>query len=74
MEGNAGGIEQHGRIGVGPVVAVAGVAVLAGYRAEARGVEGVAGIVEAVPDATDTARKRSIDRGRGFDTTTGAGP
>jgi hypothetical protein len=69
MDKNVGGIDRTGRIVIGLVVAIAGVAALAGYWAVGAVVGGVALLVGAILLVTGTTQKCPINEAAGIDTT-----
>lgn len=74
MDRNVGGLDRIGRIVIGVVVAIAGIAALTGYWAVGA-VAGVVGVVVgAVLLVTGTTQKCPIHHVAGIDTTDGESP
>lgn len=69
MDKNVGGIDRTGRIIIGVIVAVAGIAALAGYWAVGTVVAGVALVVGAILLVTGTTQKCPVNEAAGIDTT-----
>lgn len=69
MDKNVGGIDRTGRIVIGLVVAIAGVAALAGYWAIGAVVGAVALLVGAILLVTGTTQKCPLNEAAGIDTT-----
>lgn len=69
MNENVGGIDRTGRIVVGIVAAVAGIAALAGYWAVGAVAGGIALVVGLVLLVTGTTQKCPINEAAGIDTT-----
>ena len=69
MEPNVGGIDRTGRIVIGIVAALAGIAALAGYLAVSAIVGAVAVAVGAILFVTGTTQKCPINEAAGIDTT-----
>lgn len=69
MEQNVGGIDRTGRIVIGIVAALAGIAALAGYLAVSAVVGAVAVAVGAILFVTGTTQKCPINEAAGIDTT-----
>lgn len=71
MDKNVGGIDRIGRIVIGIVVAIAGIAALTGYWAVGTVAGVVAIIIGAILLATGTTQKCPINEAVGIDTTEG---
>lgn len=71
MDKNVGGIDRSGRIVIGIIVAIAGIAALTGYWGAGAVVGVVAVVVGAVLLVTGTTQKCPINEAAGIDTTTG---
>jgi hypothetical protein len=69
MDKNVGGIDRTGRIVVGIVIAIAGVAALTGYWTAGAVIGGLALGVGAVLLVTGTTQKCPINEAAGIDTT-----
>lgn len=69
MERNVGGIDRTGRIVIGLLVAVAGIAAVADYLALGVAVGAVAILVGVVLLVTGTTQKCPINEAAGIDTT-----
>lgn len=71
MDKNVGGIDRIGRIVIGIIVAIAGIAALSGYWAVGAVAGAVAIIIGAVLLVTGTTQKCPINEAVGIDTTAG---
>ncbi|MXR19244.1 YgaP family membrane protein [Halobacterium bonnevillei] len=69
MDKNVGGIDRTGRIVIGVILAIAGIAALAGYWAAGAAAGAVALIVGAILFVTGTTQKCPINEAAGIDTT-----
>lgn len=69
MEKNVGGIDRTGRIVIGVVAALAGIAALAGYWTVGAVIGAVALVVGAILLVTGTTQKCPINEAAGIDTT-----
>jgi uncharacterized membrane protein len=69
MNKNVGGIDRTGRIVIGVVVAIAGIAALTGYWAAGAAIGGIALIIGAILLVTGTTQKCPINEAAGIDTT-----
>ncbi len=69
MHKNVGGIDRKGRIVIGLVAAVAGIAAIAGYWAAGALIGGVALVISAILLVTGTTQKCPINEAAGIDTT-----
>jgi len=69
MEPNVGGIDRTGRIVIGIVAALAGIAAIAGYLAVSAVVGTVAVVIGAILFVTGTTQKCPINEAVGIDTT-----
>ncbi|WP_265109214.1 YgaP family membrane protein [Halosolutus halophilus] len=69
MERNVGGIDRIGRIVIGVVVAIAGIAALAGYWAVGAVIGILALVVGGILFVTGTTQKCPINEAAGIDTT-----
>lgn len=69
MEKNVGGIDRTGRIVIGLVLAIAGIAALTGYWAIGAVAGGIAIVVAAILLVTGTTQKCPINEAVGVDTT-----
>lgn len=69
MDKNVGGIDRTGRIIIGAVVAIAGIAALAGYWAVGVVTGGIALLIGAILLVTGTTQKCPINEAAGIDTT-----
>lgn len=71
MDKNVGGVDRIGRIVIGIVVAIAGIAALTGYWAVGAVAGAVAIIIGAILLLTGTTQKCPINKAAGIDTTEG---
>lgn len=69
MDKNVGGIDRTGRLIIGLLVAIAGVAALTGYWGAGAVVGGVALVIGAILLVTGTTQKCPINEAVGIDTT-----
>ena len=69
MEKNVGGIDRTGRIVVGVILAIAGVAALFEYWTAGAAIGGVAVVAGAILLVTGTTQKCPINSAAGIDTT-----
>jgi hypothetical protein len=69
MNKNVGGIDRTGRLIIGTVVVVAGIAALAGYWAVGAVIGGVALVLGGILLVTGTTQKCPINEVVGIDTT-----
>lgn len=69
MDKNVGGIDRTGRIVIGVVVAIAGIAALTGYWAAGAVIGSIALVIGAILLATGTTQKCPINEAAGIDTT-----
>lgn len=69
MDKNVGGLDRRGRIAVGIVVAIAGIAALTGYWAVGAVIGGVALVIGVILLVTGTTQKCPINEAIGIDTT-----
>lgn len=69
MDKNVGGIDRTGRIIIGVIVGVAGIAALTGYWRAGAVVGGVAFVIGAILLVTGTTQKCPINEAVGVDTT-----
>lgn len=69
MKKNVGGLDRSGRIGIGIILAIAGIAALVGYWSVGAVVGAVAVVVAAVLIVTGTTQKCPINEVAGIDTT-----
>ncbi|MFB6146207.1 MAG: DUF2892 domain-containing protein [Halobacteriaceae archaeon] len=69
MERNVGGLDRNGRLVVGAVLAVAGLAAVSGFWAAGAAIGAVALVIGAVLLVTGTAQKCPINAAAGIDTT-----
>lgn len=69
MDKNVGGIDRAGRIVIGVVLAIAGIAAFAGYWEATAIVGGAALVVGAILFVTGTTQKCPINEAAGIDTT-----
>jgi uncharacterized membrane protein len=69
MKRNVGGIDRSGRIVIGIVAAIAGIAALAGYWAVGTAIGGVALVIGVILLVTGTTQKCPINEAAGIDTT-----
>jgi hypothetical protein len=69
MEKNVGGIDRLGRIVIGIVAVVAGVAAFAGYWAAGAVIGSIALVAGAILFVTGTTQKCPINEAAGIDTT-----
>lgn len=69
MERNVGGIDRTGRIVIGAILAVVGVAALGGYWAIGAAIGGLALVVGVTLLVTGTTQKCPINEAAGIDTT-----
>jgi uncharacterized membrane protein len=69
MDKNVGGMDRTGRIIIGIVVAIAGIAALSGYVAAGALVGGIAVVIGAVLLVTGATQKCPINETVGIDTT-----
>ena len=69
MDKNVGGIDRTGRLIIGAVVALAGIAALAGYWAVGAVTGGIALLIGAILLVTGTTQKCPINEAAGIDTT-----
>lgn len=70
MNKNVGGIDRIGRIIIGIVVLIGGIAALTGYLAIGATIGGVAILIGAILFVTGTTQKCPINDAAGIDTTT----
>lgn len=69
MEKNVGGIDRAGRIVIGVILAIAGIAAFGGYWNVGAAIGGPALVVAAILLVTGTAQKCPINEAVGIDTT-----
>jgi hypothetical protein len=69
MDKNVGGIDRTGRIVVGIVIAIAGLAALTGYWTAGAVIGGLALVIGAILLVTGTTQKCPINEAAGIDTT-----
>ncbi|WP_318570567.1 YgaP-like transmembrane domain [Salinigranum marinum] len=69
MDKNVGGIDRIGRIIIGAIVVITGIAALTGYWAAGAVIGGVALVVGAILLVTGTTQKCPINEAVGIDTT-----
>ena len=69
MKKNVGGIDRSGRIVIGIVAAIAGIAALAGYWGVGTAIGGVALVIGVILLVTGTTQKCPINEAAGIDTT-----
>ena len=69
MDKNVGGIDRTGRIVIGVIIVIAGIAALTGYWAAGAVIGGVALVVGAILLVTGTTQKCPINEAVGIDTT-----
>ncbi len=69
MNKNVGGIDQYGRIVIGLILAIAGIAAIAGYVDIDAIIGGIALVIGAILLVTGTAQKCPINDVAGIDTT-----
>lgn len=69
MDKNVGGIDRTGRIVIGVVIAIAGIAALTGYWAAGAVIGGIALVIGAILLVTGTTQKCPINEAVGIDTT-----
>lgn len=69
MDNNVGGIDRTGRLIIGLLVAIAGIAALTGYWDAGAVVGGVALVIGAILLVTGTTQKCPINEAVGIDTT-----
>jgi len=69
MDKNVGGIDRTGRIVVGIVIAIAGIAALTGYWTAGAVIGGLALGIGAILLVTGTTQKCPINEAAGIDTT-----
>jgi drug/metabolite transporter (DMT)-like permease len=68
MEKNVGGIDRTGRIIIGAILAIAGIAALLGYWGAGAAIGAVALIVGAILFVTGTTQKCPINEAAGINT------
>jgi hypothetical protein len=71
MDKNVGGIDRTGRIVIGVVVAIAGIAALTGYWGAGAVIGGIAIVIGAILLVTGTTQKCPINEAVGIDTSKG---
>lgn len=71
MDKNVGGIDRTGRIIIGAIVVIAGIAALTGYWAAGAVIGGVALLIGVILLVTGTTQKCPINEAVGIDTTEG---
>lgn len=69
MDKNVGGLDRTGRILIGVIVAVAGIAAVIGYWEVGVAIGGVALVIGAILLGTGTTQKCPINQVAGIDTT-----
>ena len=69
MNKNVGGIDRNGRLVVGVVVVIAGIAALTGYWGVGAVIGGIALVIGAILLVTGTSQKCPINEAAGIDTT-----